>query len=243
VKHRVSTKVKGVIYTLHFSKPVGTDQHYAQHYTGFTSDLHARLAAHAAGKGARLIEVLKERGIGWELADVHPGNRDMERLLKQHSATRRCPICTPDRKLPQVVQVAIDAEERRKVREARKAAREAKAEETREVVLAPKAAPTNAERYARGASHAVTMVMAHINSGWTADQIERVYEQITAPFYDAPRKPHQLAQMRGFQHQIDSDLALLRELEREDEEARAQAMYGRSAEADAPAAEREAEAG
>jgi hypothetical protein len=95
----------GLIYLLCFLEAIGngTDRGKAKHYTGFTTDLEERLEDHRAGRGARLTQVLAERGIGWVLADVHPGNQDIERLLKQHSATRRCPVCTPGAKRPQTL--------------------------------------------------------------------------------------------------------------------------------------------
>ena len=67
---------------------------FAAHYTGWTLDLPARLADHAAGRGARLMEVVTEAGIGWQLARVWPGTRTRERSLKgSGGAARRCPVC------------------------------------------------------------------------------------------------------------------------------------------------------
>ncbi|WP_327591350.1 hypothetical protein OHA25_60470 (plasmid) [Nonomuraea sp. NBC_00507] len=82
--------VSPVVYLLHF------DQAYrhAGHYTGWTSDLRARLADHAAGRGSRLLAVVRAAGIGWRLARTWPGGRDRERALKrQGGASRRCPLC------------------------------------------------------------------------------------------------------------------------------------------------------
>jgi hypothetical protein len=57
-------------------------------------DLEARLAKHAAGQGARLLAVVKEAGIEWELARTWPGGRARERQLKrQGGAARMCPLC------------------------------------------------------------------------------------------------------------------------------------------------------
>jgi hypothetical protein len=86
----------GVIYLLHFDRPIGDPANprgFASHYTGWTLDLPARLAAHAAGRGARLMEVVGERGIGWQLARIWTGPRARERSLKQRGAARRCPVC------------------------------------------------------------------------------------------------------------------------------------------------------
>jgi predicted GIY-YIG superfamily endonuclease len=80
----------GTIYLLHLDTPY---QH-ARHYTGWTTDLESRLAEHAAGRGARLLAVTTEAGIGWQLARTWPGSRNRERQLKrQGGAARRCPLC------------------------------------------------------------------------------------------------------------------------------------------------------
>ena len=83
--------MSGVIYLLHLDPPgLG----HAKHYTGWASDLPARLALHEAGQGARLLAVAKAAGIGWTLARTWPGTRARERQLKrQGGASRRCPMC------------------------------------------------------------------------------------------------------------------------------------------------------
>jgi predicted GIY-YIG superfamily endonuclease len=86
----------GVIYLLHFDQPIGdlrNPRGFASHYTGWTLDLPARLVDHAAGRGARLLQVVGELGIGWQLARVWTGTRARERSLKQRGAARRCPVC------------------------------------------------------------------------------------------------------------------------------------------------------
>ncbi len=52
----------GVVYLLHFDQPYK----HARHYTGWTESsgsLKARLARHARGDGARLLEVVHAAGI------------------------------------------------------------------------------------------------------------------------------------------------------------------------------------
>jgi hypothetical protein len=86
----------GVIYLLHFDQPIGdlaNPRGFASHYTGWTLDLPARLVNHAHGRGARLLQVVGELGIGWQLARIWTGTRARERSLKQRGATRRCPVC------------------------------------------------------------------------------------------------------------------------------------------------------
>ena len=53
-----------MVYLLHFN----TRYKHAGHYLGSTCDLAARLALHAAGRGARLLHVVQSVGITWRLA-------------------------------------------------------------------------------------------------------------------------------------------------------------------------------
>lgn len=49
---------------------------------------------HRLGRGARLCEVAKERGITFKVAEVWMGDRSLERQLKRQKNSRRfCPIC------------------------------------------------------------------------------------------------------------------------------------------------------
>lgn len=81
----------GTVYLLHFDAPLG----HAKHYTGWSANLTARLAEHAAGHGARLTEVVTAAGIGWTLARTWPNatRTDERRLKNQGGAARRCPLC------------------------------------------------------------------------------------------------------------------------------------------------------
>jgi len=73
----------GIVYLLHFSQPYK----HARHYTGWASDLKARLAEHEQGQGARLLQVIKAAGISWTLARTWPGDRKRERELKTWAAS------------------------------------------------------------------------------------------------------------------------------------------------------------
>lgn len=82
----------GTVYLLHFDAPYA----HARHYLGWTAeeDVTARLAEHAAGRGARLLAVVASAGIGWRLARTWPGSRARERQLKhQGGLSRCCPLC------------------------------------------------------------------------------------------------------------------------------------------------------
>jgi predicted GIY-YIG superfamily endonuclease len=80
----------GIIYLLHFSQPYK----HAAHYIGFTTTLPARLDAHSKGAGARLLEVITQAGLSFQLARTWQGTRKTERALKnQKNAPRFCPMC------------------------------------------------------------------------------------------------------------------------------------------------------
>ncbi|MCI0389870.1 MAG: relaxase domain-containing protein [Acidobacteria bacterium] len=80
-----------IIYLVHFDEPY----RHAKHYMGSTLDLRSRLTDHAIGQGARLMEVIKEAGITWQLARVWQGDRRLERLLKNRKeAPKLCPVCS-----------------------------------------------------------------------------------------------------------------------------------------------------
>lgn len=85
------------VYLLHFDKPIA----HAQHYLGSAVDLPTRLCQHYRGNGARLMEVVRERGISWQLVRTWECNSEREaRLLEREFKHRRknsrglCPICT-----------------------------------------------------------------------------------------------------------------------------------------------------
>lgn len=80
----------GTVYLLHFSQPYK----HAKRYTGWASDLKARLAEHEQGQGACLLQIIKAAGISWTLARTWPGDRKRERELKNMGgASRRCLQC------------------------------------------------------------------------------------------------------------------------------------------------------
>ena len=89
------TAMRGVVYLLHFERPI-SNGHTCQHYLGWCLDLDARIAAHRAGRGARLTQVAIERGIDFEVVATWAGDRTVERRLKNRKESPRlCPICFP----------------------------------------------------------------------------------------------------------------------------------------------------
>ena len=90
----MSCRQVGTVYLLHFDQPVSD---HARHYLGWASDLDGRLEAHRGGRGARLMEVCKERGITWHVSRTWEGTRDRERAIKDRAESPKlCPDCTPN---------------------------------------------------------------------------------------------------------------------------------------------------
>lgn len=75
---------------------------HCRHYIGFCEDgnLEQRIARHRAGNGARLMEIVTQAGIGWEVTRVWPdGDRNFERKLKNRkNAAVLCPRCRAAKK-------------------------------------------------------------------------------------------------------------------------------------------------
>lgn len=87
------TGVAGTVYLLHFEPAF----HHAQHYVGWTDDLHARVDKHLAGNGAKLVAAAVAAGCHVELVRTWEGvDRHFERSLKITSHKRLCPKCRPD---------------------------------------------------------------------------------------------------------------------------------------------------
>ncbi len=82
--------MKGTIYLLHFSEAYK----HARHYVGFTHNLTQRLDSHSKGQGARIVQVIIEAGLTFEIARTWQGTRKDERRIKNRKeAPRLCPIC------------------------------------------------------------------------------------------------------------------------------------------------------
>lgn len=82
------------VYLIHLDSPLGSDRKTAQHYLGSADDVAARLALHRSGRGAKLLAAAVARGIGFQVVRLWPGDRALERQLKQRGhAARLCPVC------------------------------------------------------------------------------------------------------------------------------------------------------
>jgi len=74
----------GTVYLIHL------DQRYkhAGHSQHWTRDLTARIAEHLRGQGARLMEVIKDAGITWQVSRTWEGDRNLERAIKNRHEAR-----------------------------------------------------------------------------------------------------------------------------------------------------------
>lgn len=108
----------GYVYLLHFDRRINPERP-AQHYLGYAADLARRIQQHARGRRynsqggstgcARLCEVAHERGIGFHVARVWVGDRELERRLKRwKQMTRYCPVCGRGHRLRGVVELSAD---------------------------------------------------------------------------------------------------------------------------------------
>lgn len=104
-KYGKDADVPGQVYLLHFNiegnvpserDDATTGKFHARHYLGWAKDADDRIAEHANGtSGARIMEVLHNRGIGFEVARTWNNvTRKFERRIKnQGGLSRHCPIC------------------------------------------------------------------------------------------------------------------------------------------------------
>ena len=93
---------KGYVYVLHFHEKLG----HAQHYTGWTVDVEARIAKHRVGTGGRLPAVFASLGVSftvgriWTCATTNEA-RSLEWRIKHKwkKVHRYCTECHPPRAL------------------------------------------------------------------------------------------------------------------------------------------------
>lgn len=82
------------VYLIHLERPYK----HARHYIGWTGyDVAQRLAHHRAGQGARLLQVVAQAGIPFDVVRTWPDQpKAFERRLKRRKDARKlCPVCNP----------------------------------------------------------------------------------------------------------------------------------------------------
>jgi predicted GIY-YIG superfamily endonuclease len=92
------------VYLIHLDQPMSRGVNgrgqalYAGHYIGYTNSVDRRMMEHASGRGARFLEVCRERGISFEVVRTWEGaDRRFERRLKNYKKSKcLCPICNPN---------------------------------------------------------------------------------------------------------------------------------------------------
>jgi predicted GIY-YIG superfamily endonuclease len=95
--HMAPGKRQPGVYLIHFNEPLS----HARHYLGHAADIPARISAHRAGNGAKIMQAVTARGIDWQLARTWPTDTisaawGIETALKNwRNGPRICPICTP----------------------------------------------------------------------------------------------------------------------------------------------------
>jgi len=90
----VPAKRRGYVYILHFDQPIGTERKQAQHYTGWSRYLPARIEAHRQRRGAKIMRFVVSIGISFSIGFIGPGSPAFETKIKrQKNARRFCLIC------------------------------------------------------------------------------------------------------------------------------------------------------
>lgn len=86
-------------YLIHFTTPY----RHARHYLGWSNDIESRIKAHRQGSGARLMQVITQAGITWNVVRRWEGvGREKERSLKRNNQTwELCPVCKAERRQQQ----------------------------------------------------------------------------------------------------------------------------------------------
>lgn len=84
------------VYVIHFDRAYK----HAKHYTGIAKNVEKRMKEHSNGSGARLMQVLKENGIGFRYSVIaeydnfslaHAEEKRLKTKIKKPQ--RYCPIC------------------------------------------------------------------------------------------------------------------------------------------------------
>jgi hypothetical protein len=178
----------GTVYLLHLDPAYK----HARHYTGYAEpgNLQGRLAAHAAGTGARLMQVIKEAGGSFRLARTWPGGRTRERALKsRHDAPRLCPICTDH---PRPAQGEATGRQR---------------PVPAPTPPPPQPQPARPPPYERGAASARRLIQQQIDAGFSADQIAKAQARILSALIPERLRPEAREEARGYRDTAEAMIA------------------------------------
>jgi predicted GIY-YIG superfamily endonuclease len=92
------------VYLIHFHQKIGNPAQprgMAGHYLGACQDIDVRISRHRTGDGARIMQVVTQAGIPWELVRLWrvsswEESRDLEKKLKAwHASNKLCYLCNP----------------------------------------------------------------------------------------------------------------------------------------------------
>ena len=204
--------VPGWVYTIHLDHPLGTGvaANRAWHYTGWTDDLVGRHSDHMAGRGARMLAVATERGIGWRVVAVYPGTRKIEAGIKAHSAAVRCPVCSTRPSVPRL-SVQLAAELQRLLPQI--------LADSEDLALAPPSAAAGLPRprlsreprgpYTTGVRRGSEWAQEMQASGMTADQIVAAHQAVMAAT-PAAGNPWQAQHRCGYDASVHSEIKAMR---------------------------------
>jgi predicted GIY-YIG superfamily endonuclease len=100
------------VYLFHFSQAIGnpaSSRGIAQHYAGWTDDLHRRIKEHRNGWGSSITTYAVDHGITLHLVRIWPGPIDLEKQIKRSKNLRKlCPICRTAHQLADQLPLPLD---------------------------------------------------------------------------------------------------------------------------------------
>lgn len=82
----------GSLYLLCFEARIGSG---ARHYLGWTGDVEKRVEDHRRGRGARLLRLARDLGVGFKVTRTWPNmtRADERRLKGRKNHAELCPAC------------------------------------------------------------------------------------------------------------------------------------------------------
>jgi predicted GIY-YIG superfamily endonuclease len=202
------------VYLIHFDEAYK----HAQHYTGQTADLPARIEEHRAGRGARLMEVITEAGIDWRVVRTWPGGRNRERAIKnRHEAPRLCPECSTR---PKPVTTGKSGTRPTPQPTAAPAAPHQRPPQPSPALeQAPVPKPPSVPDFQRGEALARVVVCRQIDAGFSPDKIVAVQQQMLRDYDPRTARSQTRELHRGYQSALTGMLGAYRQTYLETEPA------------------------